>query len=357
MKNITFIISSLNSGGAERVISIISKSLSQHFNVSIILLLNGFPRAYDIDKNVSIIECPKFRGKFLKWINIIIYLHKEMKKSTTDVYISFCTIENIVSLIANIHTCKKLIISERNSPIAEKKNSLIKLLKRVFYQKCDWIVFQTKQAQFEYLEKIRKKSSIIPNPIISSLPKWDFEHLKPIICSVGRLAPQKNYPFLLKTFKLFSQEYPQFKLQIFGEGDLKNDLINLCDELGIKEKVVFKGNQKGVHEMIKDNYMYIMTSDYEGMPNSLMEAMGIGIPCISTDCPSGGPKQLITDNVNGYLVEMNNIDQLLNKMKQIISSEDDEILMISKNARKIMKKYDIKDITLLWKSCIDRVLL
>ena len=107
MKKVTFIISSLNSGGAERVISLISKSLSEYYQVSIILLLNGFPKAYEIDSNVSVIEFPNFEGKLKKWLNIILFLHKEMKTSDTDIYISFCTIENLVALIANINTAKK----------------------------------------------------------------------------------------------------------------------------------------------------------------------------------------------------------------------------------------------------------
>lgn len=355
MKKITFIISSLNSGGAERVISLISKNLSQYYNVSIILLLNGFPRAYEIDKAVNILEFPHFKGRLMKWLKIILYLHKEMKISDTDLYISFCTIENIASLIANINTSKKIIISERNAPKVEKKGIILKILQKFLYQKCDWIVFQTDQAKSQYSKKIQKKSTVIPNPVSSNLPDWDSNHVKPVICAIGRLASQKNYPFLIKTFKLFSQKHPEYKLHVYGDGNLKNDLISLCSKLSINDKVVFKGNQKEVHEMIKDNCMYIMTSNYEGMPNSLMEAMSMGLPCISTDCPSGGPKQMIENNINGFLIEMNNTQQLLEKMEYIISSKK-QVNYISTNAKKIKNIYNIENITKMWRNCISKVL-
>ena len=246
---------------------------------------------------------------------------------------------------------KKLIISERNAPKAEKKGKFVKILQKLIYPKCDWIIFQTEQAKLEYSKKIQVKSSVIPNPISLNLPNWDYKNVKPIICAIGRLAEQKNYPFLLKTIKLFSQEFPSYQLHIYGDGKLRKELNILCTKLKIEDKVIFKGNQNKVHEMIKDNCMYIMTSNYEGMPNSLMEAMTIGLPCISTDCPSGGPRQLIKNNVNGFLIDMNNTEQLLEKMKYIILSKE-EIMKISLKAKEINKTYNINHITTLWKECI-----
>lgn len=357
MKKITFIISTLNSGGAERVISLISQSLSEYYNVSIILLLNGQPRAYDISEKVKVIELDKYNGKINRWFRIVCDLRNVIKTEDSDIYISFCTVENIVALIANLGTKKKLIISERNAPKTEKKALIIKMLQKILYPFSDYIVFQTDTAKKLYKKKLQEKSVIIPNPIKENLPEWckgnnsEFNY----ICAVGRLHPQKNYPLLFKAFKKFSEDYQNYQLLIFGSGKQEQELINLIDTLNLRNKIKLMGYHKDVHEYLKECSFFVMTSNYEGMPNALMEAMAIGVPCISTNCPSGGPSKLIENYVNGILIHTNDESELVKSMKYLANNSE-KALYYGKNAKKIKSNYSIDKITYEWKKVIEKVL-
>lgn len=357
MRKITFIISTLNSGGAERVISLISKSLSDYYNVSIILLLNGQPKAYDISEKVSIIELKNHKGRINKWFNIIRELHNVIKTEDSDVYISFCTIENIVSLIASFGTRKKLIISERNAPKTEKKPLLIKILQKILYPFSNYFVFQTDTAKKMYKKKIQQKSVVIPNPITENLPQWQGE-LKlenNYICAVGRLHPQKNYPLLFRSFSQFCKDYKDYQLLVFGTGEQEKELLDLINLLRMNEKIHLMGYHKDVHKYLKNCSFFVMTSDYEGMPNALMEAMSMGIPCISTDCPSGGPAKIIKNYENGILVNVNDQSSLISSMKYLVDNQD-KAKSFGKKAKMIKDSYTINNITLEWKKTIDLII-
>lgn len=358
MKKITFIISSLNSGGAERVISLISKSLSEYYDVTIILLLNGKPKAYNIDKRVSIIELHEYSGRLKKWFLITLELHKIFMELNSDIYISFCTIENIVSLLANFRTKNKLIISERNAPKTEKKTYMIKILQKLLYHFADCIVFQTESAKSLYSTSLQKKGVVIPNPIVSDLPLWNRKNYlsSQYICAVGRLHPQKNYPLLFKAFKYFSFTYNNYKLLIFGIGSEEEKLHKLIHNLKLEDKIIMMGYHKDVHNYLQDCKFFVMPSKYEGMPNALMEAMSMGIPCISTNCPSGGPAQLISNFNNGILIENDNIDQLIHSMEFLVMNPE-KAIEIGNNARKIKDKYNLSNTTFLWIEVIDKCLL
>ena len=120
------------------------------------------------------------------------------------------------------------------------------------------------------------------------------------IVAVGRLEAQKNYPLLIKAFYLISNEFKDYIVEIYGEGQERSELSKLINELNLNNRVLLMGRHSDVHERIKDASLYVLSSDYEGMPNALMEAMALGLPCIATNCSGGGPKTLITNEVNGF---------------------------------------------------------
>lgn len=348
-KSITFIIGSMINGGAERVISVISdKYAENNYDVHLIIFRkNSIKTNYNINSKIKCHYLTNSNNRFIRNIIIPFKLLKTMKEIDSDIYISFCILENSISALVNIFASKILIISERNAPKDEKLSAHLKLLRKVSYRFCNGIIFQTIDAMKCYPKRLQAKGVVIPNPIKENLPiKNNYNDTYKFV-AVGRLAQQKNYILLLRAFKKFSEVYDSYNLYIYGQGPKKDELIDYVIKNNIDKKVYFEGFKHDVHYEILNADAFIMTSDYEGMPNALMEAMAMGMPCISTDCPSGGPKELINNNENGVLIEVNNVHMLTDAMKKIKYDRNFRE-SIGNEAKKVYKKYNLDYIFSLW---------
>lgn len=356
MLKICFIINNLSGGGAERVISLLSSNLSKKYEVSIILLMGSAKNQYNVPKTVKIYSIKNSKNKLIKYLCLPFKLYKKMSLIDSDIYISFCTIENLMAIFCNFILKKKIIISERNDPILGEKYKLLIFLKKIFYGYCDKIVFQTSDAQKAYRKSISLKGIVIANPINDNLPLYSKkDNFEKKVCAIGRLVPQKNYEFMIIAFKKIVEIDSMFKLYIFGEGLEKEKLNALIKQLDLKNNVFLMGFTKNVYDEILENDIYIMTSLYEGMPNSLMEAMAIGIPCICSDCPCGGPRQLINQYENGLLYECNNEEDFLFKFFQLANNEKLRET-IKKNSILLRQEYSLERVTNLWDKLIIDVL-
>ena len=145
------------------------------------------------------------------------------------------------------------------------------------------------------------------------------------ILSVGRIYPQKNHALLLRAFAQIHKSKPEFKLKICGKGSEENNLQKLANDLGIADSVCFMGEISNIREQLKSCSCFVLSSDYEGLPNALMEAMAVGVPVISTDCPCGGPRMLIKGNENGVLVPCGDVDKLGSAIEEVIGNRDKQL--------------------------------
>ena len=194
---------------------------------------------------------------------------------------------------------------------------------------------------------------VIPNPVSDMVPdRYEGERRKEIV-AVGRLGIEKNHRLLLEAYADFVQTVPNYTLKIYGKGPLKQDLQTYAEELGISKTVFFADFAPDVLERIKDSYMYVLSSDYEGISNSLLEAMAMGLPVISTDCPIGGSKMLIKDHQNGILVPIGNRKALADAMIELAQNEK-MAEQFSLEAAKIKEQYSVESIVKMWKNVIDR---
>ena len=198
------------------------------------------------------------------------------------------------------------------------------------------IIFQTQMAKSFFPEYIQKKGFVLQNPVDSSrIPNPYIGKRKKVFAAVGRLEPQKNFPMLIKAFSEFHKEEKDYKLVIYGEGRERINIENLIKELHLENFVSLPGRNKDVLNCINDCAAFILSSDYEGMPNALIEAMCMGMPVISTDCPSGGPKEIIENEKNGLLIPVNDAQRMVQAMFNII--EDDRSCLLGQNAYKTGK--------------------
>ena len=330
-------------GGAERVMSHLTSFLSHKHNVTWLSLYYCDGPMYPTEKEVTRINGLKQRNK----LEAILQLRKFIKDNKPDIVLSFLTQINIATLLATLGMKTKVVVSDRGNLAVS--NKLRKYLRLWLYPKAAGRVFQTNEARNYFSGKIKDDSIVIPNPIFidpSVLVGNDGMRKKEIV-SVGRLDYQKNHELTIRAFKNIADQYPDFRLLIYGDGSEKEQLQQLIDRLGLHDRVCLCGRQADVLSRIRDAQLFVMSSRWEGMPNALMEAMALGLPCISSDCPVGGPRELINNGRNGYLFENENQEQLQNLMCKVLSDLD-SAETIGNNARDILSFYNTENICSIW---------
>ena len=341
---ICFITASLIGGGAERVIANLSNEMSSRGHEVTILLTSEMLIEYELDSRVKVVLVSnKTNGSIKGRIHRIKALRQFFVSHKDMYYISLLTDTNIFALLASIFTGIHLTISERNDP----NRYHAKVLRNIVYLLAKKIVFQTEAAKACYSNRLQKTSVVIPNPLSKNLEEpYNGERRKQIV-AVGRLEPQKNYELLLGAFERLTQDYSEYQLVIYGKGSLNEKLLSRAQEINIEDKVIFKGFSSNIWGKEKDSAMYVLSSDYEGMPNSLLEAMAVGMPVISTNCPIGGPAMVIESGFNGLLVPIGNKDELYNAM-MTFASDEEYADRLGKEAIKIREKLAIGTVCDQW---------
>lgn len=214
----------------------------------------------------------------------------------------------------------KLYYTERNDPRMQY-GRLLRAMRGVLVSRCNGVVFQTYEAMSYFSEDVQKKSIVIHNPVYGSTRSiCDVPDGR--IVAVGRLSPQKNHKVLIQAFSLIAKEFPTSRLEIYGEGSLKDELVSFVHSLAMDDRVSFPGTFKDVLDRIWSASLFVLSSNYEGMPNTLLEAMSLGLPCISTDCPCGGPREIIDDGLNGILVPVGDVRYMAEAMRRILRDSD-----------------------------------
>jgi glycosyltransferase involved in cell wall biosynthesis len=351
---IMFTISQLGGGGAERVISILSgKFYEQGYDVSITTLLDR-PIVYQLNPNVKLIELKCKHSKIIGTIQQIKMLRQVYISESPDVIISFLPVVNMTAIIANKGLNGKLIVSERNDPYKNPRKKIMRSIRDFLYHFSEGFVFQTPDARDYFGQYAIKRGTVIANPLAENLPKpYKGERKKRFVTAV-RLEPQKNIGMLIEAFSKFSLEFPNYTLEIYGEGSQREYLENKCKELNLSEKVLFKGFSKNIHEEILDAAAFILPSDYEGMSNSMLEALALGVPVISTDHPIGGARMFIKNRVNGLLTKVGNVDEMYNALK-FSAINPDKMQLMANNAVNIREQISVDNIVNQWMEYIDKV--
>jgi len=360
-KKIVFVITSLNSGGAERVLANLVNTFSIDFEVHLILLYNE-PLFYKLDQTVTIHYLKAnytpsktiFHALALN-IYFIRKLIKIFRLNKYAVVIGFTKSVNVLSVISAKYLSVPCIISERNNPLVSLVNPIWNFLQYFIYSFSDALVVQTNFNKENYQKKLNSDIiAVIPNPISEdflSLRKFYGERAN-VILTVGRLDKNKNQRLLIEAFA--NLNVGNWKLIIVGDGVLRNDYIGLTASLGIADKVEFVGNVSNVWDYYNQAKIFAFTSNSEGFPNALLEAMSFGLPCISTDCDSG-PAEIIINDESGYLIEINNRMQLEDRLSQLINNQAicDKF---SQNAISTTQKFNMFELRKLWEVEIQKLL-
>lgn len=375
-----FFIDSLGGGGAERVVSVLSNDMvEKNYDVSIVMLYQR-EFAYSINEKVNIFYAQdmvatsiyskvvrksfelwmKFRrriyvpicrrlgfgDKLPKWNETAFYFYATyavpyrefLKKHSGATAFGFLIRSNIAMLMAAKGTKVKTVFCERNNPVRPDMPKNIMKLRDKLYKRCDEAVFQTVE-EMEYYTKIKGKKVVIPNAIKDGLPQ-SFEGVRRNeVVNFCRLSKQKNIPLLIDAFEMLLKDYPEYTLRVYGKGEEKDNLVAYIKSKGLHNKVFIEDFASDIHDRIRDAKLFVSTSDFEGLSNTMLEAMAIGLPCVCTDCDGGGARMMIQDYENGLLVPKGDVKAVYSAMKEIIDNED-LAEKLSVNATKV--KYDLE---------------
>ena len=331
MNKIVIVCGSLGKGGAERITIYLAKYL-QNRGIKTFIATGG--------KREVEYECPEGVERYIldeieekniilrKGISLLRYQIVRLRKFLIKNEIDTVLVMDIPVCIYALPACfclgTKVIVSERNDPAHFAGKKITKWVSRILMRKANGYVFQTADAQKYYGSTVLGKSVIIPNPIFTEkMPDTPYEGIREKkIVSVGRLNKQKNQILLIDAFYLILKDFPEYKLYIWGEGAERTNIEGYIRKLGIEKSVFLPGVTENIYMEIYEASLFILPSDFEGMPNALIEAMALGIPCISTDCPCGGPRELIKNGKNGILVPINDKEALVNGIYSLLNNKE-----------------------------------
>lgn len=354
---IMFCLGSMTKGGAERVVRNLSEYLIKENDVSIVVTPPG-ESSYKLNNNVKYFTLDKEKNKnqnlIVRTIRRIYNLRRIINKLSPDIIISMLPEPTYRLVIANLFKKNKVIISVRNDPKIEYNTFAKRLIMNLLYSRANGFVFQTEEAKNYFRKSFKVKSKIIPNPIDETFISKPYKGTrKKEIVSVGRLDEQKNQMLLIDSFSKIDKKYNDYKLIIYGEGILKEKLENQIKKLKLKDRIILAGNVNDVKSKIYKSKLFVLSSYYEGMPNALMEAMALGLTCISTDCPCGGPSFLIKDGYNGFLTKVGDEQDLIETINYALSIDT---MTIEENASKIATTLNPNKINKQWSDYIEYIL-
>lgn len=337
---IVFMIPNMTGGGTERIISLLSDAYVKRGYDVAIMQFAGYEHAYELNSKVEDFSvASRSGGNPFIVLKKIVRIRRFFRQNPDCRIFAFCVMGAVYGALTTWGMKRYLLVAERNSP----DSCNIKKLRNWAYRRADRITFQTKDGIGYFPQDIAAKARVIPNPVDDSVPER-YEGIRDHrVVTVGRLHKQKNHALLLQAFTDFSARFPDYELHVYGQGELEEALKNQAKELGIDGKVVWHGFCADVREAIKNAGMFVLSSDFEGISNSMLEALAMGIPTISTDCPIGGARIYIEDGESGLLVPTGDRQALAEAMCRVAA--DRELSeKLSVNAAGIKEKYSLSGI-------------
>ena len=342
---ISFVADQMRSGGAERVIANLSSEFVSLGHIVSIIMVNELEghSLYALDDKIVLIPVKKEDRKYSAAGKISL-LRKIIKETNPDILISFQNHIHVFTHFAALGLNAMHIVSERSDPKQYPKSRVTRLLRSLTFKRASGCVFQTKTAKAFFPERVQRKSVVIPNPVVLLCEPSKPPVREKRVVAVGRLVVSKNYDMLIRAFALFSIEIPGYELVICGEGEMRKHIESIADELELADKVKLIGHVENPHEIVCGSSAFVLSSDFEGMPNALLEAMALCVPVISTDCLcGGGTAEIITDGENGLLVPVGDEKAMAKAIAAVIENPEFSS-KLSENASVIRREFSKENI-------------
>lgn len=355
--NILLVISSLNGGGAERVISLMANYWANAGHRVTLVTLGGLgDDFYQLASSVARIgldllcESEHTLAALTNNLRCIFRLRKSIKEVRPDVVISFIDRTNVLTILATIGSPVPIIISERTDPRFSQIPRIWSWLRDFSYRYADVLVVQTFAVHKWAMSRFKDcRVEVIPNPVIVPSGIRELSPSRPlgkVVIAVGRLVRLKGFDVLIEAFSQCVASRPEWRLVILGEGPERGALEKLLRERNLADRVELPGRVQDVFPILSKTAFFVLSSRYEGFPNALIEAMACGLPVIATDCPSG-PAEIITNGVDGVLVPIEDVHAMAEAMGRLMDS-DELRAQLASAAVNIRKRLSIQEIMSKW---------
>lgn len=324
--HIAMLIGALTKGGTERVATNLADYLvSRGYRVTMVTQYqkdNEYPLNPNVTRVISDItgeEITKsrivnFKRRFCKLRNI-------WKKEKPDVILSFIGKNNMMAILTSRFLGIAVAVAVRGDPYQEYYNSWMRFMAKHLFARADGVVLQTRQCFSFFPQKVQRKAIILKNPVSAEFfrERYEGERDKTIV-AVGRVDENKNHEMLIRAFAGIAGDFPDYQLIIYGEGDCRQRLIELVREMSLEDQIFLPGSTDHVSDALYKASIFVLCSNTEGVPNTLIEAMIMGTAVISTDCPCGGPADLINHQVNGILTPVGDVKMLQENLQNLLNN-------------------------------------
>jgi GalNAc-alpha-(1->4)-GalNAc-alpha-(1->3)-diNAcBac-PP-undecaprenol alpha-1,4-N-acetyl-D-galactosaminyltransferase len=364
---LTLVISALERGGAERILSVLAGAwVKKGREVTLITFDDKEPPSYPLHPSIILksLRVPNEEAgspfvALSRNIKRIRLLRRFIHQSRPDLVVSFLDFPNILTLLATRGLGIPVIVSERANPDLVPVKPIWKRLRKSFYPSAAALVCQTNAMVAQLQQTIKVAGYAIPNPVElpvtwnANAPKGGNNDSRTII-AMGRLVPQKGFDLLLQAFASIAARHPEWSLKVLGKGSLKDQLEAQAESLGLKDRVSFLGAFADPFPVLRSADLFVFSSRFEGFGNALTEAMACGLPAVSFDCPAG-PADIIRHGVDGLLVPPENVPALTEAMDRLMGDNVEREKLASR-APDVLQRFSLERVLAMWEKVFADVL-
>jgi glycosyltransferase involved in cell wall biosynthesis len=364
--NIVMLVSSMGSGGAERVASTLVNAWAKRGDtVTLVVTYSGRGTCfYPLADNVRLIYLADLAGRNRRGLRgyaaRFAALRAFIRSSRPDVVISFLTNVNVTAILASSGLHVPVIACEHNDPSADGRSRFWRLACRFVYPRASLVTLLTDNvvAPFRQMVPRMPRLAVMPNPLPDELFEQPRAHTpangRKRLISVGRLHEQKQYDVLIAAFAALADAFRDWDLWIWGDGPERAKLEAQIKDAGLGARVFLPGKTASPWTEMAGAEIFALSSRFEGLPMALMEAMGLGVAAIAFDCRSG-PRELTRDGSDGVLIPPGDVEAMVRGLRQLIADDALRVELGRKAAHSIRERYSVQAVLTLWDALFAQV--